>query len=121
VRDLPQAQKRNSYKSSLRYVSLKERKAMPKVLRLIYEAATEEVGSAALEQFSEKLFKRYPHVSSSWKENWAEIATFFKYPPEVRTFIHTTNPIESVHRTRFKKVANNKSSFSNEQSLVKLV
>jgi putative transposase len=107
-------------RNSLRYVSWKERKAMAKDLRLIYEAATEQEGLAALDQFSEKWDKRYPHVSASWKKNWGEIATFYKYPPEIRTLIYTTNPIESLHR-QIKKVAKNKSSFPNEQALTKLV
>jgi len=33
------------------------------------------------------------------------IATFFKYPPEIRTLIYTTNPIESLHR-QIKKMDN---------------
>ncbi|MGD8540063.1 MAG: IS256 family transposase [Candidatus Aminicenantes bacterium] len=107
-------------RNSLRYVSWKERKAMAKDLRLIYEAATEEEGSSALDDFAEKWDKRYPHVSASWKKNWAEISTFFKYPPEIRTLIYTTNPIESLHR-QIKKVSKNKSSFPNEQALIKLV
>jgi putative transposase len=107
-------------RNSLRYVSWKERKAMAKDLRLIYEAATEEEGAAALDEFAEKWDKRYPHVSVSWKKNWGEISTFFKYPPEVRTLIYTTNPIESLHR-QIKKVSKNKSSFPNEQALIKLV
>lgn len=93
---------------------------MAKDLRFIYEAATEEEGSAALADFSEKWDKRYPHVSASWKKNWGEIATFFKYHPEVRKLIYTTNPIESLHR-QITKVAKKKSSFPNEQALVKLV
>ncbi len=56
----------------------------------------------------------------SWKKNWGEIATFFKYPPEIRTLIYTRNPIESLHR-QIKIVAKNKSSFPNEQALTKLV
>jgi len=34
--------------------------------------------------------------------------------------IYTTNPIESLHR-QIKKAAKNKSSFPNEQALIKLV
>ncbi|MCG2814514.1 MAG: transposase, partial [Candidatus Aminicenantes bacterium] len=49
-------------KHSLRYVSWKERKSMATNLRFIYEAATEEEGRAALDDFSEKWDKRYPHV-----------------------------------------------------------
>jgi putative transposase len=107
-------------RNSLRYVSWKERKAMAQDLKFIYGAATEKEGAAALNDFSETWDKRYPHVSVSWKKNWVELSTFFKYPPEIRTLIYTTNPIESLHR-RIKKVAKNKSSFPNEQSLIKLV
>lgn len=107
-------------RNSLRYVSWKERKAMAKDLRRIYEAATEEEGSAGLAEFSEKWDKRYPHVSASWKSNWSEIATFYKFPPEVRALIYTTNPIESLHR-KIKRVAKNKAIFPNDQALIKLV
>ena len=93
---------------------------MAKALKYIYEAATEEEGAAALNDFSETWDKRYPHVSASWRKNWPELSTFFKYPPEIRTLIYTTNPIENVHR-QIKKVAKNKSSFPNEQALIKLV
>jgi len=107
-------------RNSLRYVSWKERKAMAKDLKFIYQAATEEEGLAALDDFPQKWDKHYPHISISWKKNWAELATFFKYPPEIRTLIYTTNPIESLHR-QVRKAAKNKSSFPNEQALIKVV
>jgi putative transposase len=107
-------------RNSLRYVSWKERKAMAGDLKYIYAAATEEKGAVALNDFSEKWDKRYPHISSSWRKNGSELSTFFKYLPEIRTLIYTTNPIESMHR-QIKKVAKNKSSFPNEQALFKLV
>jgi len=56
-------------RNSLRYVTWKERKAMAKDPRSIYEAATEEEGAEALSDFSAKWDKRYPHVSGSWKKN----------------------------------------------------
>jgi putative transposase len=107
-------------RNSLRYVSWKERKPMAKDLRRIYEAATEQEGAAALEEFSAKWDKRYPHISASWKSNWDEIITFFKYPPEIRNLVYTTNPIESLNR-KIKKVAKNKSIFPNDQALIKQV
>jgi transposase-like protein len=61
--------------NSRRYMSWKECKPMAKDLRRIYEAATEEEGTAALAEFSKKWDKRYPHVSTSLKSNWSEIAT----------------------------------------------
>jgi putative transposase len=107
-------------RNSLRYVSWKERKPMARDLRQIYEASTEKEGAAALEEFSEKWDKRYPHISASWKANWDEIVTFFKYPPEIRTMVYTTNPIESLNR-KIKKVAKNKAIFPNDQALIKQV
>jgi len=107
-------------RNSLRCVSWKERKAMAKDLKAIYEAATEEEGRAALDRFAEKWDKRYPHVSAAWRKNWTELATFFKYPPEIRRLIYTTNPIESVNR-QIKKVTKNRFSFPNESALVKMV
>ena len=107
-------------RNSLRYVSWKERKPMAKDLRRIYEAATEKEGAAALDEFSEKWDKRYPHISASWGSNWDKIVTFFKYPPEIRTMVYTTNPIESLNR-KIKKVAKNKSIFPNDQALIKQV
>jgi transposase-like protein len=107
-------------RNSLRYVSWKERKAMAKDLRAIYEAATEQEGAAALERFAEKWDKRYPHISASWRTNWDEIVTFFKYPPEIRSLIYTTNPIESLNR-QIKKTAKNKAIFPNDQALIKQV
>jgi len=60
------------------------------------------------------------HISASWRSNWDEIVTFFKYPPEIRTLVYTTNPIESLNR-KIKKVAKNKSIFPNDQALIKQV
>jgi len=93
-------------RNSLRSVSWKERKSMAKDLRKIYEAATEKDGAAGLDEFSEKWDKRYPHISASWRSNWDEIVTFFKFPPEIRTMVYTTNPIESLNRM-IKKVTKN--------------
>jgi len=107
-------------RNSLRFVSWKERAAMAKDLRRIYEAATEEEGAAALDDFSEKWDKRYPHISASWRRNWNEIVTFFKFPPEIRTLVYTTNPIESLNRM-IKKVSKNKAIFPNDQALIKQV
>lgn len=107
-------------RNSLRYVSWKERKSMAKDLRKIYEAATEQDGATALDEFAEKWDKRYPHISASWRSNWDEIVTFFKFPPEIRTMVYTTNPIESLNRM-IKKVTKNKAIFPNDQALIKQV
>ncbi|ENY8312423.1 transposase [Clostridioides difficile] len=34
----------------------------------------------------------------SWRSNWNEIATYFKYRLEIKTLIYTTNSMESYNR-----------------------
>ena len=106
-------------RNSLKHVSWKDRKKLTQDLKSIYRAATEKEGSAALEDFSEK-WKNYPHVAASWKRNWGELSTFFKYPAQIRSLIYTTNPIESVNRS-IKKVTKNKAVFPNEQAVFKVI
>ena len=45
---------------------------------------------------------------------------FFKYPPEIRRLIYTTNPIESFNYG-LKKNLKNRCSFPTEESLIKLL
>ena len=56
----------------------------------------------------------------SWRRNWAEIATFFAYPPEIRKIIYTTNVIESYHR-QLRKVTKGKSIFPTDDALLKML
>ncbi|HBY3339818.1 TPA: transposase, partial [Clostridioides difficile] len=44
----------------------------------------------------------------SWRSNWNELATYFKYPLEIRTLIYTTNSMESYNRL-LSKVTKSKS------------
>ena len=48
------------------------------------------------------------------------LSTFFKYPPEIRRLIYTTNPIENFNR-RIRKITKNKSSFPTDDSLFKIL
>ena len=106
-------------RNSMKHVSWKDRKIMATDLKSIYKAKSEKEGFSALEDF-EKKWKKYPHVSASWKRNWGEISTYFKYPPEIRTLIYTTNPIESMNRS-IKKITKNKAVLPNEQAVTKIV
>lgn len=107
-------------RNSLRFVSWKERKSVAADLKQIYMAATEEQGKQALEEFSKTWDGKYPHISKSWKANWAELSTFFKYSPEIRKLIYTTNPIESFNRS-IRKVTKTRTIFPTEDALLKLV
>ena len=106
-------------RNSLKHVSWKDRKSLAQSLKSIYKANTEKEGLSALEDFERK-WKKYPHVAASWKRNWGELSTFFKFPPEIRRIIYTTNPIESMNRS-IKKITKNKVVFPNEQSVTKVV
>jgi putative transposase len=107
-------------RNSLKYVSWKERKVVARDLKSVYKAATEKEALSALEAFEKSWNKKYPHIATSWRRNWGELATYFKYPAEIRTLIYTTNPIESLNRG-LKKVTKNRSVFPNEEALFKLL
>ncbi len=64
--------------------------------------------------------KKYPLALKSWRNNWANISVFFKYPEEIRKTIYTTNIVENVHR-QFRKVTKNRSVFPNDDSLKKML
>ncbi|BFH10900.1 hypothetical protein J6TS7_59180 [Paenibacillus dendritiformis] len=59
-------------------------------------------------------------IVRSWRNNWAEHPTFFKYPPEIRKLIYTINMIESYHR-QLRKVTKGKSIFPTDESLLKML
>ncbi len=84
-------------RNSMRLVSWKDYKAVTRDLKAIYQASTEESGQQALEAFASAWDSRYPHISRSWQTNWANLATFFAYPADIRKVIYTTNAIESLN------------------------
>jgi putative transposase len=107
-------------RNSTKYVSYKDLKAFVADLKEIYQAATEEKALEALLQLEEKWAAKYPHAIKSWKNNWAELSTFFKYPLEIRKIIYTTNSIESYNR-QLRKVTKPKSIFPTDDSLFKML
>jgi len=65
--------------------------------------------------------KKYPISIKSWRNNWAELATYFKYPKEIRKIIYTTNNVESFHRQLRKVTTKSKSIFPNDQTPLKML
>jgi transposase-like protein len=107
-------------RNSMRYVASKNHKEFMKDLKLIYQARTKELAEDALLKLDEKWGQKYPIVIGSWKNKWENLSVYFKYPPEIRKVIYTTNIIESVHR-QFRKLTKTKGAFPNENSLLKLL
>ena len=105
-------------RSSTRYVNYKDIKELMNDLKTIYKANTEEIALVQLDYFEDKWNKKYPSCVNSWKNNWAELSTFFKYPPEIRKLMYTTNAIENFNR-QLRKVTKNKAIFPTDFSLEK--
>ena len=97
-------------RNSSRYVSYKDLKALMADLKAVYGAVDEQAALDALDVFSEHWDKKYPKISQSWRDNWANLSTYFKYPQEVRRLIYTTNAIEGFNR-QLRKVTKSKSVF----------
>jgi len=107
-------------RNSIRYVSYKDTKKVLAGLKPIYTAANEESAMLALDEFDHIWGQKYPLVVQSWQRNWGEIATFFKYPPQIRKLIYTTNMIESYNR-QLRKVTKGKSVFPTDEALLKML
>ena len=107
-------------RSSLRYVSWKDRKLVARELKTIYTASTEEDAQLALTEFNDNWGQKYPHIAQSWLNNWNELTTFFKYPKSVQTLIYTTNPIESLNSS-IKRRTKLKDSFPTIDSAFKML
>jgi putative transposase len=107
-------------RNSFRFVSYKDLKAVSTDLKPIYKASTEEAARLELDRFEEKWGKPYPLILKSWRQNWDELSTFFRYPPEMRRLIYTTNMIESYHR-QLRKVTKGKSIFPTDEALLKIL
>lgn len=107
-------------RNSLKYVASKDQKAFLVDLKKVYKAATKDLAEQRLNDLDAAWGKKYPVVIKSWRVNWEELSTFFKYPEEIRKIIYTTNVIEGFHR-QLRKVSKTKGAFTNENALLKLL
>ena len=107
-------------RNTTKFVSYKDIKALMGDLKKVYAAIDEQTALSELENFDEKWGKKYPKIAMSWRDNWANLSTYFKYPQEVRTLIYTTNAIEGFNR-QLRKVTKNKGVFPTDDSLLKML
>lgn len=107
-------------RNSSKYVSYKDIKALMADLKRVYQAVDEQSALAALDDFAEIWDKKYPKISKSWRENWANLSTYFKFPEELRRLIYTTNAIEGFNR-QLRKVTKPKAVFPTDDSLFKML
>lgn len=105
-------------RNSMRYVSWKEKREFTGDLKRVYAATTEDLALLELDRFEEKWGSKYPSTIKSWRENWSELSTFFKYPGDIRKIIYTTNSIENFNRS-LRKVTKAKAAYPSEEALLK--
>mgnify|MGYP001102141564 FL=1 len=107
-------------RNSSKYVSYKDLKALMADLKAVYAAVDEDAALMALDAFSEHWDKKYPTISQSWRANWANLSTYFKFPQRLRRLIYTNNAIEGFNR-QLRKVTKAKSVFPTDESLFKML
>lgn len=107
-------------RNTTRFVSYKDIKALMADLKKVYAAVDEQTALSELDNFDDKWGSKYPKIAVSWRNNWANLSTYFKYPQEVRTLIYTTNTIEGFNR-QLRKVTKNKGVFPTDDSLIKML
>ena len=105
---------------STKFISYKDIKPFMKELKEVYQAPTEEAALEALDSLEGNWGKKYPTSIASWRNNWAQLSTYFKYPAEIRKLIYTTNSIENFNR-QLRKVTKNRTIFPTDDALFKLL
>ena len=73
-----------------------------------------------LDSFDGKWSGKYPKIAKSWRDNWANLSTYIKYPEAVRRLIYTTNTIKGFNR-HLRKVTKSKTVFPSDDSLLKML
>lgn len=106
-------------RSSTRYVSHEDRKAVCASLRAVYTAPTAEAARDALER-ARDAWPKYPHLTRPWETAWDRVIPFFSFPPGLRKVLYTTNAIESLNR-QLRRVLKTRGAFPNEESVYKVL
>lgn len=102
----------------IKYVPDKDRKAFASDLKTIYHASDEEKARLALDRVTEKWTAKYPNSMKRWYDNWDAITPIFKFSPDMRKVIYTTNAIESLNST-YRKLNRQRSVFPSDTALLK--
>jgi len=107
-------------RNSTKFVSYKDLKKVCTGLKAVYQAANEAAARDALEEFGREWESKYPMIYQSWDSHWNDLCEFFKYSPEIRRAIYTTNAIESMNY-QLRKVTRKRLSFSTDDAILKIM
>mgnify|MGYP001342996148 CR=1 FL=1 len=105
-------------RNSIKYVASKDKKEFMKDLKCVYKASTEELAITSLDDLKDKWDHKYSMVIDSWYNNWDKLSTYFKYSPEIRKIIYTTNALEGFNR-QLRKFTKTRTVFPTDEALRK--
>lgn len=105
----------------MHFASWKERQALARALRPIYQAATADQARERLREFADGPWgQKYPMIVKSWEKNWEQVIPFFAFPTEIRRIMYTTNAIESLH-SQLRKAVRGRGHFPSDDAATKLI
>jgi putative transposase len=107
-------------RSALRFVSWGDRKKISAALRPIYHAENEQAAELALSEAAKELDGKYPSVTRTFRNRWAEFVPFLSYPAELRRMLYTTNAVESLN-SQLRKTLRQRGPFPNDEAVFKLL
>lgn len=107
-------------RNSVKFVNYKDLREFTTDMKAIYQAPNLQTAENALDEFDEKWSSKYGYAVKSWRNNFEELVTFFRFPSEIRRLIYTTNAIENLNR-QIRKNTKTKTSFPTNKSLEKVV
>lgn len=107
-------------RSSMKYVSWKDRKKAAACMRPIYTAVNEAAAKSALENMRRDFGKKAPGMIAAWERAWDEFIPFLRFDAAIRKVIYTTNAIESMN-FQLRKITKNRGHFPDDDAAVKLL
>ena len=107
-------------RTSLAFVSWRDRKQIMPDLKAIYRAETAEAAAAERDNFEARWGKHYPAIGQAWRRAWDHVVPLFAFPPAIRKMIYPTNAVESLHRS-LRQIIKTRGSFPNDEAALKLL
>ena len=110
----------NLIRNSIKFASWKDRKAIVKALKPIYQAANLDAAAVALDDFELEWGDRYPAIVDLWRRNWERFTPFLAFDPAIRRIIYTTNAIESLNY-QLRKITKTRGHFPTDDAVLKIL
>jgi putative transposase len=108
-------------RSSLDFVSYKDRKVVAGALKDIYRAVDAPAAEAALGAFEVGFWgQKYPAIGMAWRRAWPEVIPFLAFPTDVRRLIYTTNAIEALN-SKLRRAVRARGHFPTDEAALKLL